>query len=73
MAQFAALYNVNIGSGSSPTPPPVYIQSSGKYQVRYRDLEGNIVAIQNYNEGDTVNITLHDGTIETTVNKVSRS
>lgn len=32
-----------------------------------------VTSVGDVNEGDTVNITLHDGTIETTVNKVSGS
>ena len=66
MAQFAALYNVNIGSGSSPVPPtpdptPVYFDDNLK-TVSIYDTDGNLVNKVVGNPGDEVLIATDTST-----------
>lgn len=66
MAQFAALYNVNIGSGSSPVPPtpdptPVYFNDNLK-TVSIYDTDGNLVNKVVGNPGDEVLIATDTST-----------
>ena len=66
MAQFAALYNVNIGSGSAPVPPtpdptPVYFNDNLK-TVSIYDTDGNLVNKVVGNPGDEVLIATDTST-----------